>query len=279
MSTLISLKNKIKSIQTTQKITHAIRLSSMSVYSKLEKQSKFLSDYSVHVSNMFSQILSCSPDWKNPIFSPDDILDVNPLFIVISSSKGLCGSFNSNLFRYFERACFIEEHQVAKFITIGKKSESFIKSKKLGESVLSIDELTVSNFDSVAKEISSLINSHYEFSSVSVYSNLFKSFFVQKPHKTTLIPIDVSKRKGDEIEFLWEQPKDQILNNLALKYLNSSILNILFQSLIAENASRFVAMDSSTNNAEKLLERLILHFNKTRQTLITREVSELSVNF
>lgn len=280
MSNLISLKNKIRSIRTTQKITHAIRLSSMSVYSKLDKQNNFLNDYSLNIKETFSELLSYSPDWKNKTFLPDDILDTNPLFIIISSSKGLCGSFNSNLFRYFERACFIEEHQIAKFITIGKKSEDLIKSKNLGEIILGVNDLTFSNFVSLANEISNLINFDYKFSSVSVYSNLFKSFFLQIPRKTTLIPIAISKNQGrQEKDFLWEQDRNHILNNLALKYLNSSVLNILFQSLISENAARFIAMDNSTTNAEKLLEKLTLQFNKSRQALITREVSELAANF
>jgi len=70
VSTLIFLKNKIRSIQTTRKITHAVRLSSMAVYSKLEKQNKFLNEYSLNIANMFSELLAYSSDWKNKTFLP-----------------------------------------------------------------------------------------------------------------------------------------------------------------------------------------------------------------
>ena len=281
MSTLTLLKNKIRSIQTTQKITHAVRLISMSFYSKLEKQNVYLQDYTINISQLFSQLLAFVPEWKNPIIFPDDILDTNPLFIVISAAKGLCGSFNSNLFRYFERAFFVEEHQKPIFITIGQKATKLIKEKKAGEIILSVDEITSSNFVPFADKIVEIINDRKNiYSSVSIYSNHFKNFFTQKPQKTTLIPVSIKQpMQVAEIEFIWEQSQDAILDYLAAKYIKSSILNLLFQSLISENAARFIAMDSSTTNAEKILEKLTLQFNKTRQTLITREVSELAANF
>jgi F-type H+-transporting ATPase subunit gamma len=283
VSQLTPLKRKIKSIQTTQKITHAVRLISMSFYSKLEKQNVFLQEYKNSISDIFTQLVASFPEWKNSILFPEDIMDSRPLFVIVSSSKGLCGSFNSNLFRYFERAFFVEKHQKATFITIGQKATNFIKEKNTGDILQSYEELTSSNFDSIAAKLVSLItDSAGNYSSVSFFSNYLKNFFVQRPQKTTLVPVGLEKVKNNNDVFdgdlIWEQTSEVVLDYLALEYLKSSTLNVLFQSMISENAARFLAMDSSTTNAEKILEKLTLQFNKTRQALITKEVAELSAN-
>ena len=110
----------------------------------------------------------------------------------------------------------------------------------------------------------------------------WKSIFIQNPQKTSLISLNTEQQQNtldtSQTDITWEQDKSEILNYTAQRFINSSILNILFQSLLAENAARFLAMDSSTTNAENFLEKLTLQYNKSRQALITREVSELSAN-
>jgi F-type H+-transporting ATPase subunit gamma len=97
--------------------------------------------------------------------------------------------------------------------------------------------------------------------------------------------IDTTDQEANSDEFLelepddtilWEQPQEEVLDFLAIRYLRSTIIQHIFQALRAEHAARFMAMENSTNNAEKYLDRLTLQFNKLRQSLITKEVSELS---
>ncbi len=295
MLQLSILKQKLNSIKTTKKITHAIRLISMSFYSRLEKQSKYLNNYQKTITQIFSQLLSQETEWKHSRLFPQDIMDTNPLFIIISSAKGLCGSFNGNLFRYFERTFLLEKHQVPTFITIGQKATKFITELKNVNIIYKQKELSSSNFSNISKEISKIILENKTiYSSVTFYHNYFKNFFIQKPQKTTLTPInlqslthnnstsssskDLEQKISDYEDLIWEQDKNTIINYVAKRFIISSTFNILFQSLISENASRFIAMDNSTTNAEKYIERLTLQYNKSRQTLITREVAELSVN-
>lgn len=284
MTQLIQQKQKIKSIETTKKITHAVRLVSMSFYARLEKQNIPLQYYTSNITQFFSQLSKQLPDWDNNILFPKDILDSTPLFILIASSKGLCGSFNSNLFRYFDRNYYIEEHQTPKFITIGSKATKLVREKNLGNIIENYGELTSNNFNSIAKDLVEIIdNTQPPYSSITFYSNYLKNFFIQKPEKNQIIPATTQPQETQKEEqqsfdedLIWEQDKVQIINFVATKYLKTSILDILFQSLISETASRFLAMDSSTNNAEKMLETLTLQYNKARQALITQEVSELS---
>lgn len=300
MSQLIPLKQKIHSVQTTKKITHAVRLVSMSLYNKLDKMNTPLKKYTQNVKNIFLNILAYRPKWKSPLIFPQDIFDSMPLYIIVSTSKGLCGSLNSNLLRYIEKSLFIEENQNPQFIAIGQKAINFVKSKNF-KTLSNYSELSSSNFISIADDlINKIAHSQTHYSSVTFYTSEAKSFFLQRPYKFTLTPMsrdpisDQEKESNPEInndpavlkgsiqntiDPIWEQDQQEILEFLAIRYLRSAIINVLFQALRAEHASRFLAMENSTNNAEKYLERLTLQFNKLRQTLITKEVSELSSGF
>ncbi|MBU4269948.1 F0F1 ATP synthase subunit gamma [Candidatus Dependentiae bacterium] len=284
MAQLTQLRRKIQAIETTKKITHAIRLVSMASYAKLDKQVNFLKEYKNSISNTFTQILNFQEsEWNNKILFPEDIFDQTPLIIIISSTKGLCGSFNSNLSRFMERKLIIEKNQKPEFIAIGNKARKEIEAKNLGEIVLNFNELNYSLLETISsKIIDKIYENNKTYSSVVFFSNKLINFFIQRPQKTTLIPavleIQEEQNLSKELDPIITQNEKVILDFIAEKYIKSSITEILFQSLIAENASRFLAMDSSNTNAKKILERLTLQYNKSRQALITKEVSELCAN-
>lgn len=288
MSQLAHLRQKIKSIQTTKKVTHALRLVSMSLYSKLEKQDATLKYYTKTIRNLFTEHLQYAPDWKNQVLLPNDLLDSNPLFIVVSSSRGLCGSLNSNLFRYLESAIFVKEHQEARYITVGAKAHKFIKERAMGTIEYSYNELNSNNFITIADAlVEKILNAPKHYSSVALFGTERRSFVHQNPRKATIIPIIADQKKTEtnaknqeeNKEVIWEQSNEEILEVLSTGYLRCSIIDMLFQSLLSEYSARFLAMDSSTTNAEKFLERLTIQYNKARQASITKEVSELSAGF
>lgn len=299
MSQLVPLKQKIRSIQTTKKITHAVRLVSMSFYNKLDKLNVPLQKYTKTIKDLFLDVLMHAPEWKSSLLFPQDIFDTMPLYIIVSTSKGLCGSLNSNLLRYIEKSLFVEKQQAPQFIVIGQKAIAFIKAGEFKSCISSTySELSSNNFIAIADDlVDKIINSGARYSSVTFYTSDAKSFFVQRPYKFTLIPMsldpisDGSSKTTQADEGLlheddqstsspiWEQSSEDVLDFLSARYLRSAIIHVLFQALRAEHAARFLAMENSTNNAEKYLERLTLQFNKLRQSLITKEVSELTSSF
>jgi len=288
MSHLIHLKRRIKSIKTTEKITHAMRLIAMSLYSKLDKQYKPLQYHVEKLEELFKDLRKQNPNWKNATFLPEDPFNQNPLYIVISATKGFCGGLNNNMFKYIDYKLHIEEHQSPTFITIGKKATSFVDTK-FNNIMTSYNDLNSNNFADIAGKLAHLIiEAPSTYSSVIVYSSVFKNFFNQKPVAHEILPLGDSKGEeaqqqevsetSEAIEPIWEQSKIDTINFVAKKYLDARLIDVLFQALISEYASRFVAMDNATTNAESYLETLTLQFNKLRQALITREVSELSAS-
>ncbi len=293
MSQLVHLRQKIRSVETTKKITHAVRLVSMSLYNKMDKSTLPLKTYTKKLKTLFLGFIAHAPNWKNLLLFPGDALDQSPLFIIVATSKGLCGSLNSNLFRYVESSLFLEKQQNPKFIAIGQRAIAFVKENGFANQMLSsYAELNSGNFialaDDLVEKITNIIPS---YSSVTFYGNEAKSFFAQRACKISIIPmLTESSLSGDDLGdaqklpesndsqdlLIWEQDKNNVLDYLAIRYLRSSIIQTLFESLRAEHAARFLAMENSTNNAQKYLERLTLQFNKVRQSLITKEVSELT---
>ena len=286
MSHLAQLKQQIKAIQTTQKITHAIRLVSMSLYTKLEKGNKPLTLYTSKIRGVFSQLVRSTPEWKNHILFPGDVFDATPLFIVVASSRGLCGSLNSNLSRYLERSLFIEEQQTPRFITIGQKALKWVRDYRKGEIICSYTDFNSHNYQTIADNlVQQIMSVPTPYSSVAFFCTEFKTFFAQRSRKVTLIPFTLdplqegSVNESDETDFIWEQEATPLLDYVAQQTVKTIISETLFQALLAEYASRFIAMDNSSTNAEKYLEKLTLAYNKMRQGLITKEVSELSSGF
>jgi len=288
MAELIKLRRQIKSINTNRKITNAMRLISMSLYSKLEKTNQVATSYKNYVEQIFTKLIQSNPTWESPLINPQDPLDTNPLFIFVASTKGFCGAFNNELIQYFRRNFFIEGHQHPQFITVGKKANEYIKSKKFGNIINNFSELNSENYITITDAIMKLITSpDNNYSSINVYNNTFVNFFVHKPQKNILIPLNlktlsISNEKNqseDTEDLIWEGDKSQIMSHLATKYLRTKILNILFQSLLAEQSARFIAMDGATTNADKILEKLNREYNKSRQANITKELLELSSSF
>ena len=102
MAQLIQMRQRIKAIQTIKKITHAMRLISMSMHSRLRNRAPILKTYQDEVSAMFGKVRFAAPEWKSALMHPQGDPESNPLVILIASQKGLCGNFNSSLFKAFQ---------------------------------------------------------------------------------------------------------------------------------------------------------------------------------
>lgn len=284
VSQLTHIRQKIHSIQTTKKITHAVRLVSMSLYGKLERQEKAFASCLDTVERSFIAFAKPAMEsWEHPTIFPTDTADTEPLFIIAATNKGLCGSLNANLFRYISIILNVGEHQQPSFIAIGSRAQKFILENNLGHVIATYNDLKIENLAELTNTIiESIFTVPKPFSSVTLYGNFGKSFFAQTPYHLSLLPLDPSKMTQNEQQplidlddIIWEQNRDYVLEQLARQYLQSRLAHFLFHTLKAEHAARFLAMENSTNNAEKCLENLTLLFNKTRQALITREVAEL----
>lgn len=304
MTKLIQIKQRIKAIETIKKVTHAMRLISMSTHSRLRSKQEPLRNYRIGINQLFAKVLPFAPDWTNETMSPE--AHETTLFILVGSQKGLCGVFNTHLFTKFIHT--VEEDTSKHFhtVAIGKKIvESYLSHFK-EKPILSFEDFSHRNMSSIASAIIELIvQAPNPFSRVVMVSNEFTGFFIQRPRETVIIPFSFSeqveslfqnKPKSDMISslkkeselkhspspiegYLWYQEPKAILDLLAQQYIEAELQSLLFESLLAEHAARFISMDNATRNAETLLEETKADYNKLRQAKITKELTELSSSF
>jgi len=291
MAQLVQMRQRIKAIETIKKITHAMRLISMSTHSRIRGKIPVLKYYNQEVSDLFDTIRATVPQWTNGIVSPEQEPGAKPLVILIGSQKGLCGTFNTNLFKTFEKTT--EELKFAKIniISVGKKAVDYLASRKKDRIVKEFPEITVRNFTDVSQEIiAQILKAKTPYSSVRIVSNELKTFFVQTPKVFDLLPLAKQNEKADtntkkdesqesSEDYIWHQDKIELLDNLANQYIAAQINTLLLESLLAEQAARFLSMDTANRNAKTLLEETTLQYNKLRQWKITKELTELSTNF
>ena len=285
MAQLIQMRQRIKAIETIKKVTHAMRLISMSLHSRLRGKTPLLKNYNDEISNIFKKLRLVAPDWKSPITHPEVTIEDNPLFILVGSQKGLCGTFNTSLIKNFETIMPETELKKINFITIGKKAVDYLAKQQVKTTVKQFNEISARNFTIVSNEIVRIIvNAEVPYTSVKILSNELKTFFLQKPRLFQLIPLtdDLGKEEENQdfkSEYIWHQEAYQLLDNIAPQYIASNINAILMESILAEQAARFISMDTATRNAKNLLEETTLQYNKLRQAKITKELTELATNF
>lgn len=292
-----------------------MRLISMSMHSRLRNKTPLLKKYNNGIADLFKRLRLMSPKWQNSIINPQMPKEFNPLFIIVGSQKGLCGTFNTSMIKEFEKTVTQQELENSNFIAVGKKTVDYLADKKVKSIVMQFNEINMRNFTKISNQIVDIIiNAKTPYSSVTILSNELKTFFLQKPRFIQLIPIETNTGKKDLVEensgansdknsgakleqktsqkacdnqidqtscqdYIWYQNAEEILDKLAPQYISSNVNSLLLESLLAEQAARFLSMDTATRNAKKLLEETTLQYNKLRQAKITKELTELATNF
>ncbi len=279
MSHIIHLRQRIKTVTMIQKTTHAMRLTSMSTHARLNKKKLFLEQYRIELEKILKSV-------KQDVGSLSSNTDNPPapcnLTVIIGSQKGLCGAFNTRLFRFFEDQ---KTETPGNLVAIGKKIIEHVAPRHPLH--YSFPSFTASNFFALSAELCQHILGHTGYTELTIYSNYPQSFFIQRPIKTVIkVPQTPESLETQKIShdsgpsgYLYDQPAPEILTTLERFYLKVQVEEILFNSLIAEHAARFISMDSSSTNATKILEEMKRDYNKLRQASITRELMDLIGGF
>ena len=278
MPNIKEVKNRIGSVKSTQQLTKAMKMVAAAKLKKAQDKVTELRPYS----NKLNEILSnLSGSINNKLFEKRKVK--NTLIIVVASDKGLCGSFNSNIFKLFNSTA--EEKNLNPNSTIimpiGKKANDFFKKKNFKL----IDEFwtTLNGFSySDASMIFDYVHKEYisnNIDQVHIIYNEFKNVAVQKSVIEKFLPIEESLSEDESSNvnnnYLFEPNKSDIANSLIPQTLKTQILKSVFESNASEQGSRMTAMSQATDNAGELLKELKLTYNRTRQAAITKEILEI----
>ena len=286
MPNLKELKNRISSVKSTRKITSAMK---MVAASKLRRAQELAESSRVYADSLSFILSSLAGNTKNSSDLPEILTGREnskiSLLIINSSDRGLCGGFNSNLFRNAKKWISDQQGQgkSVKIITVGKKASSFYKKTDL-DIVASFDDLNSNDRQlQVSEDIKSKIMELFEnneIDEVSILFNKFVSAISQEPTYQSLIPLSNEETNEEESEtnnsvFEFEPDKNELLEYLVPRNFLTQIYRSVLESSASEHAARMTSMDNATRNAGDMIDRLTLTYNRTRQAFITKELIEI----
>ena len=286
MPNLKELKNRISSVKSTRKITSAMK---MVAASKLRRAQELAESSRVYADSLSFILSSLAGNTKNSSDLPEILTGREnskiSLLIINSSDRGLCGGFNSNLFRNAKKWISDQQGQgkSVKIMTVGKKASSFYKKTDL-DIVASFEDLNSNDRQlQVSEEIKNKIMELFEnneIDEVSILFNKFVSAISQEPTYQSLIPLSNDETNEDESEannaiFEFEPDKNELLEYLVPRNFLTQIYRSVLESSASEHAARMTSMDNATRNAGDMIDRLTLTYNRTRQAFITKELIEI----
>jgi len=211
------------------------------------------------------------------------LLEVRPekriLLLVVTADRGLCGGFNSNLTKAAQN--FLRQHQGedVRVFAVGRKGRDFFRRRNaniVSEYMNFFSKLDVAHARDIATQLVDLY-SKAEIDAVYIIYNEFKSVIQQRIVVERLLPLGGAELKDQPsgVDYIFEQPPQEILNRLLPRYVEIEIYRALLESVAAEHGARMAAMDTATRNAGDMIESLTLNMNRVRQAAITREIIEV----
>lgn len=274
-SNMQSIKRRIKSVESTKKITKAMQLVATSKLRKTRNQLEELKPYYSMVQNTVAEILESN---KGSIDNPylQEHKDGKTVYIAITSSLGLCGGYNANVFKTIAS----EIHNDDIVYMIGTKGAGYLLHHHIEYNHDYLDLNSSLDFKEVVRLVDELTRMYgnKEIKKIKIIYTEFVNNLTFRPKVVTLLPVDTQEFKDVKVTqkaTVFEPSPNEVLNHLIPMYLQSVIYGYLVESVTSENASRRTSMENATDNAQELIEDLLLKYNQARQTAITNEISEI----
>lgn len=282
MASLREIKSKISSVKSTQQITSAMRMVSAVKLAKAQRVTEHFSPYQHKISELLTNFLSSEETTSSAY---EEVREVKKVAIVVfSGNMNLCGAFNSNIIKEFEKTIHKIAHLPKENIevyAIGKKIAHAVK--KLGyKPKLESDNLANNpNYEETVKIADSLMTQFRKkkIDKVIVIYHHFRSKGSQILTTETFLPLSLEELKGEKddsyIDYIVEPDKETLLSELIPQVIKLKLYSYLLESYTSEHAARSIAMQAATDNADDLLEELSLVYNKSRQQSITNELLDI----
>ncbi|MEK9545430.1 MAG: F0F1 ATP synthase subunit gamma [Pelagibacteraceae bacterium] len=284
MASLDDLRKRIASVKSTQKITKAMKMVAAAKLRKAQESAEKGRPYSEKMHNI---ILNLTDSISDPSNAPKLLVgtgkDETHLCVVMTSDRGLCGGFNSNICRkaksYF--SSILSEGKKLKIITIGSKGHDQLK-REFGKYIvkkLSFKDKKKISFNE-ANEVGKIIIELFEkdeFDKCVLFYNNFKNVVTQIPQAQQIIPAEKKEKEKNQNEnfYEFEPDEDEILEDLLPKNISTQVFRAFLENSASEQGSRMTAMDNATRNAGDLVNKLTIVYNRSRQAAITKELIEI----
>ena len=275
MANLQDIRRRIKSVKSIQQITKAMKMVAAARLRRAQEAAVSNRPYADKMAQVITDIAAGAADFRHPLMEVRQ--EGRTLFLVLASDKGLAGAYASNVFK--EAVSHISDKAETELITVGRKSKEYFKNRQydIVRDYIGISERPCyENARVIADEIIRRFTDG-EIKEIHMVYTRFVSAISAVPQTVQLLPFQLPEAHSDGLraEYIYEPSAEDVLGFLMPQYLVTMIYAALLQSAASELSSRMTAMSNATDNAEELLAKLDLHYNKVRQASITREITEI----
>jgi F-type H+-transporting ATPase subunit gamma len=275
MLSLRDLRRRIKSVESTQQITKAMKAVAAAKMRRAQEDVVSARPYARRLREVLGRVAISAGDVRHPLLEVREPQKV--AFLLITADRGLCGGFNSNLIRLASQEA--KNFTNIDFICAGRKGRDFFRRLKknlifeyigLGETV-KVEQ---------AREIAAFVMQKYEQKELDVVYVIYSEFvnvLIQRPKIAKLLPIEPPEESGEvkKVDYIFEPEAEEIMAEMLPMYVENFIFHALLESKASEQSARMTAMDNATENANDIINQLTLQMNKARQTAITKELLEI----
>jgi F-type H+-transporting ATPase subunit gamma len=284
MASLKEIRGRLVSVASTRQITNAMKMVSAAKLRKAQEAIVQMRPYAEQLHMILTHLSDAIKDEEDDPYGAEREVE-RVLIIVITSNRGLCGSFNSFILKRSiqvatEEYASLFRQKMVDFYAIGKRGDEFLRKRKynlIGSKNELFDELNFEKVIPVAEHIMEQYT-HKKYDKVLLVYNQFKNAAVQILTTEQFLPVVMpEKDESDHIvtDYIYEPSKEYIIHELIPKSLKIQFYKALLESHAAEHGARMTAMHKATDNATELMRELRLHYNKARQASITNEILEI----
>ena len=283
MATLLDFRRRIRSVKNTQQITRAMKFVAAAFLRRAQEAALSARPYAKELARVLRSIMSRIEAPEHPLLAhrPEEKI----LVVVLTGERGLAGAFNSNILRKASDFLRSKKGKKVSLIPVGKKGRDAFRKAGFHIPAEYVNVLARVNFGT-ARDIASVVTDRYakeEVDAVYIVFSEFKTVMTPNLVLEKLLPVEAmradeesaSEQASAQVDYIYEQPKEALLDRLLPRYIETQILRAMLESSAAEHAARMTAMESATKNAGDVIEALTLHMNKVRQAAITKEIIEI----
>lgn len=276
MANLLDIRRRIRSVKNTQQITKAMKMVSTAKLRRAKERVINARPYANEIVAILNSLVMRTEQKSHPLL--EERVEEKILVTVVTADKGLCGAFNANVIKATQ--AFMNENR-AKALTmacIGRKGRDFFRRHgvPIAHEHINLSDL---NYDRAKGIAGQLMDAYGQrtFDAIYIIYNEFKSVIQQRLVVERLLPIRQLSESHSQhaIDYIYEQPPEQIFNSLIPRYVEVQVYRALLESTAAEHGARMTAMEAATNNATELIDALTLSMNRARQAGITKEIIEI----
>lgn len=286
MPNLLDIRRRIKSVKNTQQITKAMKMVSAAKLRRAQDRVVTARPFANKMGEVLGELAKrTDEDFHHPLL--DLRGDQRYQLVLITADKGLCGAFNTNLTKAAQQFMRDNADKQIELMAIGRKGRDFFRNRRAVIAAEYIGLTGKGRVDfsealEVARSITKLYTDDTGIDKVFLIYNEFKSVLSQRVVLEQLLPVARAKEPEPEtktavtlVDYIYEQPPEEIFSRLLPRLLETQIFRALLESVASEQGARMTAMDSASKNASELIDSLTLNMNRVRQAAITNEIIEV----